>query len=254
MKEFKENLKNMFDENFTDEFIRDMIYQTKMNLIDAEAFCDDFVDKADELCTRDYRIEKASDIKRCNRKIFRHLDLYFMLKDALIDDEIMEETFEINKFVKEIAENCAKYTEFTFPVPKNEVEKTYIKLNKKFIVFIILMQVRNAFIKGARSVRFNYAVDEKFVTLSLKFRKSKCENPFESLEDDIMQRFFIEISDLLVTHIHSEISISEDGAVIKIPVYERMELNAYEDKIIEDDELYLYSIMLSEFSEYRFYE
>lgn len=254
MKEFKENLKNLFDENFTGEFIRDMIYQTKMSLIDAELFCDDVVNIADESCTRDYRIEKASAIKRCNRKVFRNLDLYVFLQDALIDDEIIEETFEINEFVKEIAENCAKYTEFKFPVQKKEVERTYIKLNKNFTVFIILMQVRNAFIKGARSVRFNYAVDEKFVTLSLKFRKSKRENPFSSLEEDVMQRFLSEISDLLVTQIHSEISILEDGAVIKIPVYDRMELNAYKDKIIENKELYLYSVMLSEFSEYLFYK
>ena len=137
MKEFKEELKNLFDNNFASEFLRNMVYQTKRYLVDAEDFCNEIVNVADESCTRDYRIKQASGIKRCTRSVFRYLDFYVLFEDILIYGTLMEETFEINDFVKEIAENCAKYTGHKFPVQKKEVEGAYIKLNKNFTLFII---------------------------------------------------------------------------------------------------------------------
>lgn len=253
MKEIKEELKNLFESHFTNELVCNMISQIKENLIDADFFCDDIVNIADELCTRDYRIEKASAIKRCNRKVFRNLDFYVFLQEALMDGIMLEETFEINDFVNEFAENCAGYTGLNFSVKTNTTEPFYIKVNKNFMVFILLMQVRNALIKGAKSIRFSYTVDDGFVNLSLKFNKPRGKNPFSCLEEDTMQHFLYDISNLLATQIHSEVSALEYGAVIKIPEYDHMMINADKEKFI-DDEFYLYTIMLSEFSDYLFYK
>lgn len=234
MKKFDDELKNILNDGFSGQFIRSMVCSVQKNSVDIDCLCDDIADKSDE-------------IKKCTRMASRYLELYSVFGDALIDNKKLEETFEVNHLVKDFAENCSKCTGLKFYVQKNQIDLTYIKVNNKILTCVVLMQIRDAFLKGAKSIRFSYTANEKFFNLSLNFKRLK-KDLSTSLEEDAMQDFFVEISDWLAEKINSEISDSEDGVVIKIPIYKCMEFNAEREKIGSSDYLALYSAMLSDFS------
>lgn len=202
---FRKEVECLYQDNFAGEYICDMIYRMGECLFDVEDFCDELVNVDEASCTREYRNKRASAIKRLSREMFRYMDMYFFLKNSLNKDAILEETLEINDFIKEVAENCGKYTGLNFPVQKKAIEPTFIKVNKNYTIFVILMQVRNALIKNAKTVKFGYCVEDEKLKLSLKFRSSKSENLLAKLDEDVTQRFLAETSDLISSRIYSEV-------------------------------------------------
>lgn len=254
MKEKIDLFKGFLGDEFTTNYIKNSDIQMRMNITCISYWCRNLAEADDSECDYDFRVNVANNIIKYCCQVMKNFELYGNIVDAVKNDDINMTTIELNEFLNAFCLKCNKHLGNKCRIILKECENACIETNEKFFNFVLLMYVRMALSNKSDGMEISFSSEQDYMTIRLKMENGKSDdNMCDELIPDIFEDYFNDIVSVLLKKVNGTVSYDGDCVCMRFPEGKKDALYAQKPYFWGEDLLNVFSIMLADFDDYKYY-
>ncbi len=254
MKEKTDLFKGFLGDEFTTNYIKNSDIQMRMNITCISYWCRTLAEADDSECNCDFRTNVANNIIKYCCQIMKNFELYVNIFDAVKDDNINMTAIELNEFLNAFCLKCNSHLRDKCRIILKECNNAYIEINEKFFNFVLLMYVRMALSHKSNRVEISFSSEQDYLTICLKIENGKSDdNMCDDIIPDIFEDYFNDIVSVLLKKINGTVSYDGNCVYMRFPESESDALYSQKSYFLGEDLLNVFSIMLADFDDYKYY-